>query len=119
VVAEEVRMMADRRAEWAKRVRQWRHSGQTARAFAASIGVKSGSLTHWAWRLKRETAGAGSGRRRARPPVPGSPVVEIIAGRGGGEGFELTLGNGRRLSIPTQFESAALRRLIAVLEEPA
>ena len=112
-------MKAERQAEWAKRVRQWRQSGQTARAFAASIGVKSGSLTHWAWRLKREAAGQRSVRRRVRRPVPGSPLVEIIPGRVIGGGFELTLGNGRRLSIPAQFESAALRRLITVLEELA
>lgn len=112
-------MMADRRVEWAKRVRQWRHSGQTARAFAASIGVKPGSLTHWAWRLKRETAGPRSVRQRARRLAPGSPLVEIIPGRLVDGGFELTLANGRRLSIPAQFESAALRQLIAVLEESA
>jgi transposase len=41
VRAEEVRAMGSRRAEWAKRVRQWRQSGLTARAFAASIGQKA------------------------------------------------------------------------------
>ena len=78
--------MADRRAEWAKRVRQWRHSGQTARAFAASIGVKSGSLTHWAWRPLLEVSRRRHLRFRRRleamtgEPAHARPGVPVAAG---------------------------------------
>lgn len=107
--------MASRRAEWTKRVRQWRQSGLSARAFAASIGVKSGSLTHWAWRLGREV-GAQTARRRAVRPAASPPFVEVIGGTLGDTRFELMLGNGCRLHIPAGFEPAALERLLAVLE---
>lgn len=110
--------MADRRAEWAKRVRQWRRSGLTARAFAASIGVKSGSLTHWAWRLGREQAERPPARPRPRMAAAPPTFVEVISETLGETRFELTLGNGRRLHIPARFEAAALERLLAVLEPP-
>jgi len=109
--------MASRRAEWAERVRRWRQSGLSARAFAESIGVKSGSLTHWAWRLGREQAGRRALRRR--PVLHGAArarFVEVLTEGLDAPHFELVLGNGRRLHIPARFEAAALERLLAVLE---
>ena len=46
--------MRTRREQWVKRVVGWRRSGLTAREFAAKIGVKSATLSHWAWQLRRE-----------------------------------------------------------------
>lgn len=106
--------MESRRAEWTERVRRWRRSGLTAREFAESIGVKAATLTHWAWRVGRE--GRGRGRTEQRPVAVSARFVEVIAAAAGDERFELELGNGRRLRIPTGFEAAALERLLVVVE---
>jgi transposase len=99
--------MERRRTEWAERVRRWRRSGLTAGEFAASIGVKSDTLTHWVWQLGRSKQ-----ERRSGVPV-----------RGGGKHraqprfIELELGNGRRVRIPAGFEAGALARLLEVVGE--
>ena len=36
--------MGTRRAQWAKRVRQWRQSGLMAREFAERAGINAGTL---------------------------------------------------------------------------
>jgi DNA-binding transcriptional regulator YiaG len=41
------------RARWERLVGRWRRSGLTSREFAARVGVNRGTLTYWAWRLKR------------------------------------------------------------------
>ena len=108
--------MQTRRAEWEERVGQWRRSGLTAKEFARSTGVNAGSLTHWAWRLGRDARrGGGTGLQAAGAPRP-SALVEITPAGGADEHFELELGMGWRLRIPTTFDAAALARLLTVLE---
>jgi transposase len=111
--------MERRRAEWAERVRRWRRSGLTAGEFAASIGVKPGTLTHWAWQLGRSKqerrSGVpvrGGGKHRAQPRF-----IELVAGALEDGRFELELGNGRRVRIPAGFEAGALARLLEVVGE--
>lgn len=111
--------METRREVWTRRVKQWRGSGLTAREFAATIGVKPMTLSHWAWQLGRERR-----LRRARRRVPAAAadratagLIEVV-GAGSGDGrFELELAGGRRLRIPGGFEASALERLLAVLEK--
>lgn len=110
--------MRTRRREWAQRVRRWRRSGQTAREFSESIGVKPGTLTYWAWRLGREGRGASAGRKtsgKCQRPAP-TAFVELVSGAIGDGRFELELGGGRRLRIPVGFEAEALERLLGVVE---
>lgn len=107
--------MRSRREEWTDRVRRWRRSGLTAEEFANSIGVRVGTLTHWAWQLGHELR-----TRQAKvtpPPLRMASVMEWVGGGAGSERFELVLGNGRRLHIPARFEADALKRLLAVVED--
>lgn len=110
--------MRTKRREWARRVRRWRRSELTAREFSASIGVKPGTLTYWAWRLGREAKPASedrktSGRCQRRAPTT---FVELLS-EGVADGrFELELAGGRRLRIPVRFEAEALERLLGVVE---
>jgi transposase len=110
--------MESRRQEWAQRVERWRRSGLTARRFAASIGVKATTLSHWAWRLNRER------RDRQRPAVRRRAVaggvdatrfIELIPGRSEERRFEIELADGRRVRVPADFDAPALRRLLALL----
>jgi hypothetical protein len=111
---------------WAGLVRRWRRSGQTACEFAESVGVNAGTLSYWAWRLKREgkaTDGAARSRRKRRrrqqsiAPMGERSFVELIVDRPEEGRFELELGDGRRLRIPAGFDGAALGRLLTVLGE--
>ena len=110
------------RDRWAGLVRRWRRSGQTAREFAQSAGVNGGTLAYLAWRLKRETTGACSGRakrrrRRLRAAVQDTSFVELIVDRQQDARFLLDLGDGRRLRIPAAFDADALKRLLTALRE--
>jgi hypothetical protein len=113
------RGMGATRDPWAGLVRRWRHSGETARTFAASAGVNARTLSSWAWRLKRDGNGAGRGRTRrryrgARSPSDRARFVELLVDRPAEHGFALDLGDGRRLRIPPGFDGAALGRLLVV-----
>lgn len=107
--------MRSRREQWEERVEQWRRSGVSAKRFAESIGVKVGTLTHWAWQLGRE-------QRKQRKPgaastLKSAALVEIVSRpRSHDDRFELILGNGRRVRIAASFDAPALQRLLAVLE---
>jgi hypothetical protein len=97
------------RERWRGLVAQWRSSGQTARDFADGHGVNVSTLSHWAWRLRRESR---DGTAIARVP----PMIEVRARSAADDRFEIELGS-RRVRIPPSFDADALRRLIAALEE--
>ena len=100
------------RAKWERLVGRWRRSGLTSREFAARAGVNRGTLTYWAWRLKRESVGqADSGAGEAAGPLP---VIELAAEIGESR-FELELPDCRVL-VPRDFDDGELRRLLAVVE---
>jgi transposase-like protein len=108
------------RAEWAKRVERWRDSGLSAAEFATEIGVNPRTLTYWKWLLRQEARPKRPSREAAtasRPAPAASAFVEVRS-TPGNAAFELALGDGRRLQIPTSFDSDALARLLAVLERP-
>jgi transposase len=112
--------MGATRDRWAGLVKRWRRSGQTAREFAESAGVKAGTLSYWAWRLKLEGNGSGkrSVRRRRRSSsatANKASFVELIVDRPEERHFELAFGDGRRLRIPSGFDADALGRLLMVL----
>jgi len=90
----------------------------SAGEFAASIGVKASTLSYWAWRVGREQRLAADAVKESLEPVAArrTAFVEVIAGGGDDERFELELGNARRLRIPPRFKADALQRLLAVLE---
>jgi len=97
-------------AEWRRRVRQWRSSGESSREFAAKIGCNPRTLTWWASRLRRSARSPGQALDLVRvisappeePPVGGP--VEIMLVRG----YVVRVGRG--------FDAVALRAVIATLE---
>src|SRR4030088_3198889 len=93
------------RAQWARRVSEWRTSGLTAEKFADRRGLRLRSLYEWSSRLGRE-AGAVRGGLAVRPSV-----VEVVGlgagfqGAGMAAAFEVTLRSGMRVGIPPGFST--------------
>jgi transposase-like protein len=81
--------------------------------FAAEIGVNAGTLRQWKYRFNR---GQGDPARRARPADVASFVEVQTRSTAAHVGmFQLELGGERRLHIPSNFDEAALRRLLSLL----
>ncbi len=102
--------------EWQSRIEQWRGSGLTADKFAAELGINAGTLKFWCYKLnkaKREAAGQVALSKRKRTAAAASFVEVRTASE---SCFEIELGNGRRLRVPSGFEPEALERLLGLLE---
>jgi hypothetical protein len=98
------------RATWTARVRQWRSSGLTAGEFARKAGLNVSTLRWWSSRLNRSVTEA------ADTPVPPLTFVEMT-GVVARKPIEVVLPGGVRLRIPSDFDAAALARLVDVLAE--
>jgi len=115
--------MAGKRAsrdEWRTRVERWKDSGLTAKEFAAETGINAGTLQFWSYKL-RKAAPSSTVRRTRRTPAPMvSSLVEVRPVAATEDlRFEIEFGNGRRLRVPTVFDSTALKALLAVMETTA
>lgn len=117
---------------WARRVREWRASGQSSEAFAAGKGFTGGGLRFWAHRLKLEDAGSRApAESRSRPKAapaktrrkavrvarvirtsPGAPPVSARVD--GSIVFDFA---GTRVAVQADYDRAALRDLLALLGE--
>jgi transposase len=114
-------MTREEREVWVKRVERWRDSGLTAKAFAEQAGIGADRLRYWKWKLSRPE----STRSDTSPPSSNStalPFVEVTAsegvqhvGRLAEERLEILLPSGTRILIPTKFDEATLRRVVAVV----
>ena len=112
--------MRSRREQWVERVEGWRRSGLSAKRFAESIGVSAGTLTHWAWRLGRESRRQLTRRAPRVVEAPSPAMIEIVsAGSAAASRFEVHLISGHRVHVPAAFDTTALKRLVAVLEDKA
>jgi hypothetical protein len=102
--------------EWQKRVERWRDSGLGAEQFAAELGINAGTLKFWGYKLnKAKREGAVVAPPNKKRPARAPSFVEVRATTSP-PAFELELGNGRRLRVPTDFDVDALGRLLSVLE---
>jgi hypothetical protein len=102
---------SDRAEYWRELNQAWEASDQTAVAFCRQRHVNPGTFAWWRRELARRD-GVTSGR------VSTPSFVEVKVGSGPvGRGYELALGNGRRIIVPGDFEETTLRRLLSVAEE--
>jgi hypothetical protein len=99
--------------EWARRVREWKASGESAEQFGGRHGWKAPSLRWWSWQLNRSKGKTGLeeirlvpviGTERQAPPVQdGGAVV-------------LELRGGHRVRLEPGFNEQVLRRVLSVME---
>jgi hypothetical protein len=109
------------REEWAKRVERWKDSGLTGAEFAAEVGINARSLSWWKWRLTPREAKQGSARhpssRRPRVSAVPSPLTFLeMTAPVRSEALEVVLPTSIRIRVPSDFDAAALGRLLGVLE---
>ena len=108
---------------WTQLIAKFEDTGgvEKHRDFAARHEVECGAFRHWLYLLRAGAGGRrGSTRRRqgpARMPAIAMPLVEVTTARLDDDRFELDLGDGRRLRVPTTFEAEVLRELLAILDE--
>jgi len=130
------RMTKRTRAIWAKRIEEWRASGQQADEFAAGKGYEASTLRWAASRLRHEEAGptpivvprAPAKRRRtaqpvAPPPSPAPPprflpvrmraAAELVSG-----GVVVEVGSAR-IRVARGFDASLLGEVVRVLGEAA
>jgi transposase len=100
------------RAEWTKRVSQWRASGESAGDYASSRGFSERSLRWWAWHLKRARAEASrttSSVQLVRVERAAKPAMEAVV-------LEVGLA---RIRVNRKTDPDAVRVLLAALTERA
>jgi hypothetical protein len=93
---------------WRRWIRQWQHSGLSVRAFCARHALAQPSFYAWRRTLQQRAAAASP-----FVPVRVVPDAEPDATRS----VEVILAGGRRVRVPSGFDPATLRQLLAVLEE--
>jgi hypothetical protein len=106
--------------KWAERVRAWRESGQTARAFSTGRDFSAGGLRHWAYRLKRRGAATIEAPMPAPPrKAPQSVRVARVDRIAAPKSAELVVEIGpARLHVPEGADRpTTLRATIAALVE--
>jgi hypothetical protein len=95
-----------RRAEWARRVEEWRRSGLGLKAFAAREGYNYGTLRHWVPLLRGQASEA---------LVPASlTFVELKAAVA--PPIEIVVDHRRVVRVPAAFDEAELTRVLDILE---
>jgi transposase-like protein len=98
---------------WRTMVRQWRRSGQTARAFCVAHDLSEPSFYAWRRTLAQRDA-------EAVHFVPVKVVPERASASAADQasvGLELVLDGRRVLRIGPGFDTATLQRLLPLLEE--
>ena len=99
---------ARKEQQWRQRIRQWRASGLTVRAFCEERGLSEPSFYAWRRELS-ERYGAAS------VFVP----VQVVADepRLAAGALELVVSGSRTVLVRPGFDAATLRQLLAVLED--
>jgi transposase-like protein len=106
------------RDEWQKRVDRWKESGLTAKEFASETGINAGTLQFWRYKLKKRELKARSQRATGGETSILSSIVEVrpTVVAAAESRFEIELGNGRRVHVPSVFDAGALKALLAILD---
>ena len=122
---------------WLNHVRRWQLAQLSVRAFCQTNRLREPSFYHWRRLLRQrgllaEAKFLSSPRRGHRagaqaafstPTVPAFLPVRIeqpsVQRETTVSAFEVILAGGRVLRVPVDFDAAALRRLIATLEDPS
>jgi transposase-like protein len=114
------------RAVWEERVKRWRASGMSQRAFAAEHGFNAKTLGYWRWKLDQARGSGGERTTKAAKQSKseqleaGAPVMSFVELSHPAPArevrFEIEFRSGHRVHVPVEFEATALARLLEVME---
>lgn len=93
-------------------LRELERSGLGVTEFARQRGISPGTLGWWRHVLRQR----GRGEAREAPDERGFVEVVVDGGAAATSTFEVVLRSGSTVRVPSDFDAAALRRLIATLE---
>jgi hypothetical protein len=106
--------MTETETKWSERVREWKASGQTAKAFAEGREFKASTLVYWASCLRR---GNGDTQPRKRP-ARRVRMVRIARGPRTVDAIVVAVG-GARVTVRPGFDPALLKQVVRALgDEP-
>lgn len=93
--------------EWRRRLRDWQRSGLSVSAFCRRYGLAEKHLYRWRRILAERDA----------EQTAFVPVRLLTENSSQDSTLEVLMASGRRLRVPSGFDAATLRQLLAVLEE--
>lgn len=102
---------------WARRIREWKRSGLSAREFAAANGLNGSTLSYWKWRLTKEARTATPITERPRA-VDEAKFVEVTPPSSwwrASDRIEIVIDGEIVVRVPHDFDERALGRVLRVL----
>jgi hypothetical protein len=69
--------MTETETKWSERVREWKASGQTAKAFALGREFKPPTLTYWAFRLRHVSSQQPTAATAAERPMRSGTASQV------------------------------------------
>jgi hypothetical protein len=123
---------AAKERRWRRLLGQWRRSGRTGRDFCAEQQLSEPSFYAWKREIARRDQERTAATRTTRPQAPTRTkasrrpaatalpaFLPVTVEAAGACALEVVVAHGRLLRVRAGFDAAVLRRLLAVLEEPA
>ena len=101
--------------EWARLVEAWKKSGETAAEFAATRGVKPGTLTWWKWNLTSRTAAPAEDLRLVAVEIVPAATAPATAMEITPPAWEITSAHGDVLRVYRGIAPAELAAVLSAL----
>ena len=106
--------MTGTESKWAERVREWKASGRTAKAFAEGRDFKASTLVYWASCLRRGRVGAARPQKRQ----PRVRMVRVLARAKPASGSLTVCVGTAQVEVRSGFDRILLRELVDALGGP-
>ena len=106
--------MTGTESKWAERVREWKASGRTAKAFAEGRDFKASTLVYWASCLRRGRVGAARPHKRQ----PRVRMVRLVAAAKPASGSLTVRVGTAQVEVRSGFDRVLLRELVDALGGP-
>jgi hypothetical protein len=106
-------------SKWAERVREWKASGQTAKAFAEGRDFKASTLVYWASCLRRGRVGAIPTQKRSQKRPPRVRMARVVRTPARVDDSIVVAVGVARMAVRAGFDEALLRRVVKALGDEA
>jgi hypothetical protein len=104
---------------WRGIIQEWEQSKKGVRAFCAERGVEEAKFHCWRRIIAKRDGTYVPAKRGDTSSGQAPAFVPVVVKQSVASGtLEIVVGAGRVIRVPADFDPAALRRLLAVLEAP-